>query len=63
VQRQLNADPVFNNWEVQYQTCSRIYKKIIKKESAILEWEVDYWGQFGKWGLPTFVFFVFAFMP
>ncbi|MDO6708838.1 hypothetical protein, partial [Photobacterium sp. 1_MG-2023] len=63
VQRQLNADPVFNNWEVQYQTCSRIYNKIIKKESEILEWEVDYWGRCGKWGLPVLVLFISTFVP
>ncbi|QUJ69521.1 hypothetical protein KDD30_22500 (plasmid) [Photobacterium sp. GJ3] len=63
VQNRLNSEPDLEDWGKRYSQCSRIYKRQIKKEPAILEWEVDYWGQFGKWGLPTFVFFVFAFMP
>ncbi len=28
-----------------------------------MEWEVDYWGRFGKWGLPFLMIFSFAIMP
>ncbi|GAB6261240.1 hypothetical protein [Photobacterium sp. R1] len=63
VQRQLNTDPELEHWGHRQDKCREIYAKIVKSEPAILEWDVDYWGRFGKWGLPVFVFFAFTFVP
>ncbi|GAB6261234.1 hypothetical protein [Photobacterium sp. R1] len=43
--------------------CMKIYAEIVKGEPAIMEWEVDYWGRFGKWFMPTITFFVIVFLP
>ncbi|KDM89764.1 hypothetical protein [Photobacterium galatheae] len=63
VQHQLNTAPNLEDWAKRYAQCRKIYKNQVKKEPAILEWEVDYWGRFGKWGLPVFVLFAFTFVP
>ncbi|KDM89763.1 hypothetical protein [Photobacterium galatheae] len=63
VQQQLNNDPNLEYWKDQQDKCREIYVKIVKSETAIMEWEVDYWGRYGKWGLPFFASFLFTFIP
>lgn len=63
VQFKLNNDPSLTGWMSREKKCREIYAKIVKNEPAIMEWEVDYWGRFGKWGLPFLIYFCYAFIP
>ncbi|KDM89762.1 hypothetical protein [Photobacterium galatheae] len=63
VQHQLNTDQSLEHWLHRQEKCEEIYAQIVKDEPAIMEWEVDYWGRYGKWGLPFFMFFFIAFIP
>ncbi|UTM59270.1 small multi-drug export protein [Photobacterium sp. CCB-ST2H9] len=63
VQFRLNNDPSLDNWEDRYKSCRDIYIKQVKNEPAIMEWEVDYWGRFGQWGLPFLILFGYVFLP
>ncbi|MCG7499970.1 hypothetical protein MHO82_24185 [Vibrio sp. Of7-15] len=63
VQIRLNTDPKLTYWGDRQGACRETYAKIVKKEPAIMEWEVDYWGRFGKWGTPFWVIFFIGFLP
>ncbi|MCG7499968.1 hypothetical protein MHO82_24175 [Vibrio sp. Of7-15] len=63
VQIRLNTDPKLTYWKERQGACRETYAKIVKKEPAIMEWEVDYWGRFGKWGMPFLLTFLTGFLP
>ena len=63
MQIRLNTDPKLKNWRHREDLCRETYAKMVKKEPAIMEWEVDYWGKYGKWGLPLFVLALTGFFP
>ncbi|MDO6709051.1 hypothetical protein [Photobacterium sp. 1_MG-2023] len=45
------------------EACKNIYAEIVQCEPAIMEWEVDYWGRCGQWGMPLFWCFMIIFLP
>ena len=63
VQQRLNTDPNLTYWGDRQGVCRDTYAEIVKNEPAIMEWEVDYWGRFGKWGMPFLLTFVIGFLP
>ncbi|MCG7500244.1 hypothetical protein MHO82_25695, partial [Vibrio sp. Of7-15] len=59
----MNTDPALEHWGHRERKCRALYIDIVKSEPAIMEWEVDYWGRFGKWGMPFLLTFLIGFLP
>ncbi|MDO6708657.1 hypothetical protein, partial [Photobacterium sp. 1_MG-2023] len=52
VRKIIDANTDLDDYSDKEKECMKIYAEIVKSEPAIMEWEVDYWGRFGKWGMP-----------
>ncbi|GAB6261232.1 hypothetical protein [Photobacterium sp. R1] len=63
VQQYLNESSELEHWLHRQEKCEEIYAQVVKDEPAIMEWEVDYWGRYGRWGLPFFMFLLIAVLP
>ncbi|UTM59268.1 hypothetical protein L4174_021435 [Photobacterium sp. CCB-ST2H9] len=63
VQCRINSNVDLEDYLDKEKECAKIYAEIVKSEPAIMEWEVDYWGRYGKWGMPLFTFFTLLFCP
>ncbi|MDO6708839.1 hypothetical protein [Photobacterium sp. 1_MG-2023] len=63
VRKIIDDNSEFDDYRDKEKECMKIYAEIVKREPAIMEWEVDYWGRFGKWGMPTFWCFMIIFLP
>ncbi|WP_330961798.1 hypothetical protein [Photobacterium sp. 53610] len=63
VQCRINSNIDLEDYLDKEKECKKIYAEIVKNEPAIMECEVDYWGRYGRWGMPVVWSISIIFLP